>query len=167
MTLFKTALMLGVCLSFSAVVHAQTHVHYKKMAYQKPGAAVVLASVPSYSLDAGETKTVTIELSAMQRSGTANVAIRLDPGLLLTSADESWVFDLSQTQQLALPIEVLAEKEGRYFIHLFTQIEDPNGQRYSRAQAVVVTVGDLGSSRQQKTDHSEYVVMHAQEAIFP
>ena len=164
----KNFYVITLCLTIMFVapqLFADTsHIHHKDC-HQKPGAAVVVSSPSSYDLEKGELKKISIELSAHNPDGVAEVSVRLDAGLSLLSNRDNWQFELSEKTQLEIPLTISAAENGRYFVHIFTHINTHDGQLLTRAQAVVINVGEQAKPIAYKTQSIEPVIMHAQESI--
>ncbi len=150
--------------------HAHTHQnqgqrqHMAQRPHRKPGAPVYIESEARYQIQAGEKKSISLKLSMGTSSGIAKVNLRADRGLQLTAEQMNWQFDLAEASEVSIPLEVTAAADGRYFIHVFTLIENGPGGRMPRAQAIAIDVGEA-VRKAQKPSLAEHVLLPAKEEI--
>jgi hypothetical protein len=109
----------------------------------KPGAAVDLLERQPFSILSGERVSLPIVLTTAYSEGEMSVTISADDALNIGEGQLAFSFDLSKTKELLLPLEVQAEKPGRFYINLHVELIS-GGQKLSRILAVIVVAGQQG-----------------------
>lgn len=159
MTLFAASLAVAVGVldpggsapeSAILVDHQASQVHEHRSP-GKPGAQVRLTGPSRYTLPLGEAGKLNLALQAAPEQGLLTVEVKLGDGLTLIAGEVQGQLNLAESQELVLPIEVLASVPGEHFVHLFTRIEDSFGATTSRALAVPVLAGEVGESHHYKS----------------
>lgn len=160
----------GVLLSPQAL---QQQIEHDRRHHGKPGAEVFLEGRQTFTLEAGQAKTVTLKLRSDNTSDKLWVDIQPSPGLTLISATQQWQLDLSEKQQLVLPVEVMAHEDGEHYLHLYVTQRNAEGQLSTRALASAFKLGEQAQDlvHYYKSEHSHkagptYRSMPAQETIY-
>lgn len=144
-----------------------THTSASKQ-YLKPGADVALVDTSPIKLVPGQTSSVDIDLAVAKNVGELKVDIRADDGLEILSQPKQLEFKLVPYGRYKLPLQLLAQTPGRFYIHIQAQLTQ-SGQTLGRSLTVAVHVGE--PIQQQKMAHSSsaandaVISLPAQETI--
>jgi len=134
----------------------------------KPGASVSLADSEPLSLQAGVADVFNVELKTPVTQGRMHVNITAKAPLNLMSELDEFDFDLSPDASYLLPITLMADEDGRYYLSL--QIELTEGDQVSsRSLDVVVQVGSpvktqINGMEKPEPGEDALVEMPAQES---
>lgn len=138
--------------------------------HDKQGADIVNASNKAHFLGVHEQAEIDIVLQAQVNSGSASIHLETDDGVMIASAQTDWQFDLSQTQEMHLPVILYGAREGSHYVHIFVQQVDAFGNHSARALAQQINVGDAGLVKQRYKSagapQDPFVSLPASEVIF-
>lgn len=110
--------------------------------YLKPGAAVEFKHNFKGPLGIGEEQTVDLSFRVPHSSGQLKIKLRADSGLSTEPAAAEHLFNLEDGQDFTLQQTLSAAVAGKYYLSLFAEVMDPQGQVKSRVFAIAVQVGD-------------------------
>lgn len=150
----------------------QEQIEHDRLYHGKPGAEVRLLGRQTFSLVAGQSKTVTLELESDNTTDQLHVVIRPSTGLSVLSERREWHLDLNTRQNLSLPVQVLAVEDGTHHLHVFVTQSDRQGQVSTRALAGAFTLGvdqqamHFSRSEQLHKPGQAYRSMPALETIY-
>lgn len=137
--------------------------------YAKPGASVDLASNQPIQMEVSNITVVNIELKTALETGRMHVNLNVAAPLILASELDEFDFDLNANGQYILPVTLMAEEEGRYYLNL--QVDVTQGdQLSSRNMSVIIQVGSPKLNEpavQQKPINTEdrVIELPAQETV--
>lgn len=135
----------------------------------KPGASVDLASHAPLQLQAGVADVFNIELKTPVTAGRMHVNLTAKAPLNLMSELDEFDFDLAPDGQYQVPITLMADENGRYYLNL--QIELTEGeQTMGRSLDVIVQVGPALKTKIMRetkpgADSDTVIELPAQEQI--
>lgn len=150
----------------------QQQIEHDRRHHGKPGAEVQLHGRQSFTLVAGQAKTVTLNLESDNTTDNLHVVVRPSAGLSLLSATQEWHWDLKTRQQLAIPLDVMAYEDGEHHMHVFITQYNEAGQISTRALAGAFRVGTeeqimhFSKSEQLHKPGQAYRSMPAVETIY-
>lgn len=140
----------------------------------KPGAMVSLATPSLVEISENQKVPVTVELKTTVRSGKMEVDISALDGLQLLTENKRFGFTLNGADTYSIPVDLIAIKQGRYYVNLAVSIDDGETVMM-RTLAVIVQAGKvIQVNREQKTQFSlkssdgsneNIIIMPAQETI--
>lgn len=133
--LLVIALVLSAC--DSSTSDKTSHVKYLK-----PGAAIDFNHSFKGPLDIGEEQTVDLSFRVPHSSGQLKIKLRADSGLSTEPAAAEHLFNLEDGQDFTLQQTLSAAVAGKYYLSIFAEVMDPQGQVKSRVFAIAVQVGD-------------------------
>jgi len=110
--------------------------------YLKPGAAVDFQHNFKGPLDVGEKQTVDLSFRLPHIAGQLAIKLRADSGLITEPATTDYVFTLGDNQVYSIQQTVSAEVMGKYYLKIFAEVMDPQGQIKTRVFAIAVQVGE-------------------------
>lgn len=152
---FKTVLVIATATVFFACelggASEQVHANQAKPleeksavqpSYLKPGAGVYLASPSSIEMQRAQNKTVQVNLRSIHKQGKLTLRINGEEALSTrVKSPQALEFVLDQQSDVLLTLEVKAQRDGKYYIHIFAVVDSPLGVQH-RAMALPVYVGD-------------------------
>lgn len=106
----------------------------------KPGARISLADSTIYRLPTAVVSDITLVLVTPYTEGQAKVTVSVSDGLSIVSEVTEFDFLLDADTEYAIPLQLLAQENGRYYIHLQVTLE-AEGRRTFRALSAIVQVG--------------------------
>lgn len=133
----------------------------------KPGAPIELASPALVNIKPNEKSTVDIVLSTSVASGIVQILLTPTDNLQLLSAPQFDAVHIAKAQPLIIPVEVLANSNGRYYITLQLSFNDGE-ESSSRTLSVIVQVGEPAQEQAatlQKPSGNNIISLPAHETI--
>ncbi len=109
--------------------------------YRKPGAAIYLVNRGVPQLAPGQVQSVELVLRAGYSEGTMSVTVAASEGLEILGAEVTSRYQLSAGEDYRLPLQLLAERSGRYYLDLSVAVQMPDGSSVARAIGYAVQVG--------------------------
>lgn len=129
--------------------------------YVKPGAPVRLLNPNGYTLTAGVP--LSVDLGLALGNGVTNVTLVPSKHLSLLSSDS---FEFVNQRSVNIPLQVLTEVTELAHINLFVEHKTSEGQRTTRALAVVFDSRTRDELRRAKVKPApDIMIMPAQETI--
>ncbi len=151
-----TTLLLSATLGASAHADKPAPAH----SYQKPGAAIRLASPQQIKADPHSESQTTVTFST---PGSGTLVISAKPSANISVSDTGQHrFDLSR-EKPELTLTITTQDEGRHHIMFHASIEE-NGATMSRVFGIPVQVGNAKVQAKQE-NHPPFVIMEAEETI--
>ena len=133
----------------------------------KPGAPVKLVSESLISVNPGQQTSITIELETDRLNGYLDLHFVPSQGLDVLNTDAHQMVNLSNTQTIKIPVTLLAQTDGRYYLNMHINMESDE-LRSSRTLALIVQVGAETAEeiKLQKTSEENVISLPAHEKIF-
>ena len=145
--LLASALLAG-CDSSSNARAVNESSHSKKEAsragYLKPGAAIRFSHNLRGPLKPNQQLTVDLTFKVAQSSGQLMLQLQADTGLDTGTPTEDYVFNLDGEQPIVIQQTISAQASGKYYLTMFAEVMDGQGQSKNRVFALAVQVGDRG-----------------------
>lgn len=152
------------------------------ISYAKPGADVRLADTSVITIDVAVLTNIELELVAAYQDGQMSVGLSSSEGLSLLGITEQ-LFVLGSGARYRLPVQLLAQEHGRYYIHIHIAVER-DGRKDSRVLSAIVQVGTPTSPSKslqkiptvnsdnenltgQRAQGEAVIILPARETIFP
>lgn len=114
-----------------------------KVPHGKPAAAITLISEGVQAIELMNSTQLELVLKSQVSDGIIDIRLKVDEALQLLSTTTQWSFDPAENSQLVLPIEVIAQRNGNHYVHLFIDHHALDGTHTARALAVEIKVGNL------------------------
>ena len=149
--LLASAMLAGCDGSSNATVVNATAVnkssHNKKevsrAGYLKPGAAIRFSHNFNGPLKPNQQQTVDLTFKVAQTSGQLTLKLQADTGLDIGTPPEDYVFNLENEQPIVIQQTISAQASGKYYLTMFAEVIDGQGQAKNRVFALAVQVGDV------------------------
>lgn len=106
----------------------------------KPGAQISLATNEIHKAKAGIASDIKLVLITPYIEGQLTVAVSASEGLALVSEVNEFTFMLDADTDYAIPLQILAQEDGRYYVHMQVNLE-VEGRRTFRALSAIIQVG--------------------------
>lgn len=112
--------------------------------YRKPGADAALLSASSYSLEKNTAQQLPLVLEVPPVAGIMRVEIKADEPLNI-NGKKQFEFKTGEQRKVEFMVDVIAQQDGEFPIHIFTHFIDEFGNTSARAMAVAAKVGNVNS----------------------
>ncbi|MDG1310981.1 MAG: hypothetical protein P8P26_02845 [Porticoccaceae bacterium] len=119
--------------------------------YLKPGAAVRFSHNYEGPLQPGQQQAVELAFKVAHQSGQLSIKLQADTGLNIDSNANNYWFSLDTEQPYIIEQTIGADVDGKYYLNIFTEVLDEQGQTKTRVFAIGVQVGDKTASIQGKS----------------
>ncbi len=157
--LLASAMVAGCDGSSNATVVNATAVnkssHNKKevsrAGYLKPGAAIRFSHNFNGPLKPNQQQTVDLTFTVAQTSGQLTLKLQADTGLDIGTPPEDYVFNLENEQPIVIQQTISTQASGKYYLTMFAEVIDGQGQAKNRVFALAVQVGEVALD-QSKTE---------------
>jgi hypothetical protein len=142
-----------------------------KSNYLKPGAAVRLKHNYDGHSQVGEPELIQLSFAETYSAGQLNIALQADPGLILNPPDNNFYFAMDTDSVHSLEINVSAEAEGKYYLHMYASATDSRGSTKSRVFAIAFYVGDAylesksQTAAQSKVSADNLIYLPSEETV--
>lgn len=113
-----------------------------KSAYQKPGAAVRLTHNYDGHSQVGEPELIQLSFAETYSAGVLNIALKADPGLTISPADNNFSFAMDAATVHRLEVSVNAEVAGKHYLQMFVSASDSSGSIKNRVFAIAFYAED-------------------------
>lgn len=136
----------------------------------KPGAQISLATNEIYPLKAGVVGDMKLVLLTPYTEGQLSVTVSASEGLALVSDVTDFNFLLEADTDYVIPLKLLAQEDGRYYVHLQVNLES-EGRRTFRALSAIVQVGQEDTVTKEKLkihkagEATSVILLPAEETI--
>jgi hypothetical protein len=137
--IFLVSLVLGGCDNGTSAAYADKTSASK---YLKPGAAIDFKHNFKGPLGVGEKQTVELSFRLPHIAGQLAIKLRADSGLNAEPATTDYAFSLAADKDYRIQQTLSAEQAGKYYLKVFAEVQDPQGQIKTRVFAVAVQVGE-------------------------
>lgn len=111
--------------------------------YLKPGAAIRFSHNFNGPLKPNQQQTVDLTFKVAQTSGQLTLKLQADTGLDIGTPPEDYVFNLENEQPIVIQQTISAQASGKYYLTMFAEVIDGQGQAKNRVFALAVQVGDV------------------------
>ncbi len=139
--------------------------------YMKPGAAIDFQHNFKGPIGIGEKQTVDLSFRLPHISGQLAIKLRPDSGLSAEPGQADYIFPLGADHNYSIQQTLSAEEAGKYYLKIFAEVMDPQGQIKTRVFAIAVQVGEPtskpnNSGRLIESSSGEHLIlMPAQETV--
>lgn len=163
------SLLLGACDSGTTATADSNSEKSSIAKYLKPGAAIDFQHNFKGPLDIGEKQTVDLSFRLPHISGQLAIKLRADRGLIAEPATRDYEFSLAADQNYSIQQTLSAEDAGKYYLTVFAEVLDPQGQIKNRVFAIAVQVGEPLSKPSnsdliiERSSGERLIIMPAQE----
>ena len=113
-----------------------------KSVYQKPGAGVRLKHNYDGHSNVGEPELLTLVFSESYSTGTLNIDLKTDQGLILLAPEQSFSYGMQNEHFHELNISVSPQTEGKHYLQIFVSASENSGSLKHRVFAIPFYVGD-------------------------
>lgn len=110
--------------------------------YQKPGASVRLKHNYDGHSNVGEPELLTLVFSESYSTGTLNINLKTDQGLILLAPEQSFSYGMQNQHFHELNISVNPQTEGKHYLQIFVSASENSGSLKHRVFAIPFYVGD-------------------------
>ena len=121
--------------------------HNKKEAsragYLKPGAAIRFSHNFNGPLKPNQQQTVDLTFTVAQTSGQLTLKLQADTRLDIGTPPEDYVFNLENEQPIVIQQTISTQASGKYYLTMFAEVIDGQGQAKNRVFALAVQVGEV------------------------
>lgn len=114
----------------------------------KPGAQIRLATNAIHKAKAGVVSDISLVLVTPYIEGQLSVVVSASEGLALVSDVTDFSFVLDADTDYAIPLKILAQEDGRYYVHMKVNL-DVKGRRTFRALSAIIQVGQDEQSKKK------------------
>ena len=121
-----------------------------KSVYQKPGAGVRLKHNYDGHSTLGEPELLQLIFSESYSTGTLNIDLKTDQGLVLLTTDHSFSYGMQNQHFHELDISINPLTEGKHYLQIFVSATENNGSLKHRVFAIPFYVGDSFLQRKQQ-----------------
>ena len=111
--------------------------------YLKPGAAIRFSHNFNGPLKPNQQQTVDLTFKVAQTSGQLTLKLQADTGLDIGTPPEDYVFNLENEQPIVIQQTISTQASGKYYLTMFAEVIDGQGQAKNRVFALAVQVGDV------------------------
>lgn len=140
--------------------------------YQKPGARVSFSHSFKGPIAPGEDHSIQLIFKVPESAGQLEVQLRADAGLSTDLDTDQHSFGLDSKQAKTIDLSVKAEQPGKYYLTIFANLTDGQGQTQSRVFAVAIEVGDASTwaakesmSITETASGESIIILPAQETV--
>jgi len=153
-----------VALIISAIASPMLFADKKSPAYpyQKPGAAIHLASPDAVELDPFSSATVAV-VFATRNTGQLKIVAKAKEGIEVTTAESEMNFDLT-LGQARMDLTFETGDVGEYHV-MFHATIDEGGSKSSRVFGLPVYVGEREIWEKPEKSHPQFIIMKGRETI--
>ena len=113
-----------------------------KSVYQKPGAGVRLKHNYDGHSNVGEPELLQLIFSESYSTGTLNIDLKTDQGLVLLAPEQSFSYGMQNQHFHELNISVNPLIEGKHYLRIFVSATENKGSLKHRVFAIPFYVGD-------------------------
>lgn len=146
-TVLLASAMLAGCDGSSNATAVNKSSHNKKEAsragYLKPGAAIRFSHNFNGPLKPNQQQTVDLTFKVAQTSGQLTLKLQADTGLDIGTPPEDYVFNLENEQPIVIQKTISTQASGKYYLTMFAEVIDGQGQAKNRVFALAVQVGEV------------------------
>ena len=146
-TVLLASAMLAGCDGSSNATAVNKSSHNKKevsrAGYLKPGAAIRFSHNFNGPLKPNQQQTVDLTFKVAQTSGQLTLKLQADTGLDIGTPPEDYVFNLENEQPIVIQQTISAQASGKYYLTMFAEVIDGQGQAKNRVFALAVQVGEV------------------------